>query len=593
MSENVELRAEHNCHVTALLVTPGQRINSGAPLAIVEAMKMQSTLSSPYPAKVIHVLVEQGQQLEKGQTLLVLQQAETEEAEVSHSSEREDRKNQELLDAILHRKEQTLDGFRALAFEKRHQKGFKSARENLAQLCNLDTFQEYGQFAVAAQRQREDYEVLKSSTAADGIITGIGQVNAGSANDASTALIINDYSVLAGTQGFFHHQKLDRMLAVAQARKHPVIMYTEGGGGRPGDTDITIVNSGLQCRSFSSWAALSGVVPRIAVNNGYCFAGNAALFGGADITIATTQSNIGMAGPAMIEGGGLGSFKPSEIGPVQQQAKNGVVDIVVKDEDHAAQMAKKCLSYFQGTLQSWDEPENVDMVNALPQDRRFAYDIRKIVGWLADADSFVELKPEFGGAIITGFIRLEGRAVGLLASDCRVLGGAIDVDAAEKASYFMALCDDFGIPMVSLCDTPGFMVGPEHEARGAARRLTRMFTHGAKLSVPFFAVVLRKCYGLGAQALLGGSTQKPDYMMSWPTGEFGPMGLEGAVSLGFRKELAAEPDEQARKTLFDKLLAQQYARGQAMEVASVLEIDAVIDPNDTRQQLVCALRALS
>jgi acetyl-CoA carboxylase carboxyltransferase component len=441
---------------------------------------------------------------------------------------------------------------------------------------------------------RGDYEQLKSKTAADGIITGTGCINSGLVAQAKTraAVVVNDYSVLAGTQGYYHHQKLDRILAIADEQQLPVVMFTEGGGGRPGDTDITTVNSGLQCGSFAAWAKLSGEVPRIAVANGYCFAGNAALFGSADITIATRQSWIGMAGPAMIEGGGLGQFAPTDIGPIEVQAANGVVDIVADDEAHATALAKQCLSYFQGPLLTASHPcpDQQTLRELLPSDRRYVYDIRAIINTLADDSSFTELKAGFGGAIVTGFIRLQGQPIGLLASDCRVLGGAIDVDAAEKAADFINLCNQFGIALVSLCDTPGFMVGPEHEQRGAARRLVKMFSAGAQLRVPLVAVVLRKCYGLGAQALLGGSTHSPDYTVAWPTGEFGPMGLEGAVKLGFKRELETAAEGQARQQLYTQLLASQYQRGQAIEVASLLEIDAVIDPADTRATLINALK---
>ncbi|MEM7418941.1 MAG: carboxyl transferase domain-containing protein [Pseudomonadota bacterium] len=498
--------------------------------------------------------------------------------------EENDNVKQNMLLALNARIHQTSDEGRQHHIEKRKRKGFNSARENLALLCDTQTFQEYGQFAVAAQRQRKDYEKLKSDTAADGVITGIGHVNAGAfpSGQTTTALVINDYSVLAGTQGYFHHLKLDRMIDVAKQRNLPVIMFTEGGGGRPGDADITTVNSGLQCQSFSNWAALSGVVPRIAVNNGYCFAGNAALFGSADITIATLSSSIGMAGPAMIEGGGLGVFSPEQIGPIETQAKNGVVDIVANDENHAIDIAKFCLSFFQGDFEHWQASSQENIFSLLPDDRRFAYDVRQIINTLVDTNSFIELKAQYGGAIITGFCRFKGKAVGMIASNCKVLGGAIDVDAAEKCADFLTLCQRFSLPVVSLCDTPGFMVGPEHEKLGAVRRLNRMFSVGASLNVPFIAVVLRKCYGLGAQAMLGGSTSQPDYTVSWPSGEFGAMGLEGAVKLGFKAELEQISDDEERHARFDTLLKQAYAKGQASEVASVLEIDAVIDPVKTR-----------
>lgn len=578
-------------NVVAILVGAGEQVQSGQPLMIVEAMKMQSSVIANGSGKVEEILVEPGQHVEENQLLISIVAEKIGHQHMAEQDADKDDANQLLLQTVLDRQAKTLDGNRQTAISKRHQKGYKSARENLQLLCDLESFHEYGQLAVAAQRQRQSYETLQSTTAADGIITGIGKINSDSLKDHEgySAIVINDYTVLAGTQGFFHHQKLDRILAVAEERQLPVIMYTEGGGGRPGDTDITIVNSGLQCRSFSSWAGLAGKVPRIAVNNGYCFAGNAALFGSADITIATKTSWIGMAGPAMIEGGGLGQFKPTEIGPVEVQRQNGVLDIVVEDEVEAATRAKQCLSYFQGRKKQWQQLEQSFLSSVLPADRRYVYDIRDIIRTLADKDSFTELKRDFGGAIVIGFMHLQGHPVGLIASDCKVLGGAIDVDAADKAADFMSLCSDFSLPLISLCDTPGFMVGPEHEKRGAARKLTRMFTEGAKLHAPLIVVAIRKCYGLGAQALMGGSTARPDYMLSWPTGEFGAMGLEGAVKLGFRKELETQSSAAERQKLYTKLLAQQYERGQATEVASVLEVDAVINPVDTRKVLIEAI----
>lgn len=491
----------------------------------------------------------------------------------------------------------TQDEIRNIQAEKRHGKGFNTARENIKKLCDGAFFREYGQLAVAAQRQRKDYRELQTQTAADGVITGLAPLNTDtidlhvsactSTHDA--VLIVNDYSVLAGTQGYFHHLKLDRMIDIARQKSLPVIMLTEGGGGRPGDTDITTINSGLQCTTFSRWAGLSGKVPRISVNNGYCFAGNAALFGAADITIATIASSIGMAGPAMIEGGGLGKFRPEEIGPVDMQAKNGVVDVLAKDEDEAIDIAKQCLGFFQGHSKRWEAPKEGLLDTILPDDRRFVYDMRKVIAGIVDVNSFIELGQHYGAAIIQGFARLEGKPIAIIASNCKVLGGAIDVDAAKKLNRFMTLCDRFAIPIVSLCDTPGFMVGPEHEQQGAVRHLSELFATGANLSVEFVAVALRKCYGLGAQAMLSGSISSPSYMLSWPTGEFGAMGLEGAIKLGFKKELEQVSEPSKRQALFDKLLAQQYEKGKALEVATVLEIDAVIEPNETRHTLIAAL----
>lgn len=487
----------------------------------------------------------------------------------------------------------TGDEQRAEARDKRHQRGYRSARENLADLVDAGSFQEYGQLAVAAQRSRRDYTELQRDTAADGIITGTATINAGivARERAQTAIIINDYSVLAGTQGFFHHQKLDRMCALAEELSLPVVMYTEGGGGRPGDTDVTTQIAGLNVTSFQAWAGLAGKVPRIAVNNGYCFAGNAALFGCADFTIATRNSWIGMAGPAMIEGGGLGVFKPTEIGPVVEQERNGVVDIVVEDEAAATVTAQQLLSYFQGRVDDWQCPDQSPLRDLIPEDRRWAYPVRRVIETVADTDSFIELRRIYGRSIITGFMRLEGRPVALIANDCQQLGGAVDSESADKAARFLGVCNTLGLPLISLTDTPGFMVGPDSEKQAAVRRMSALFTAGAALQVPVVAIFLRKGYGLGAMAMTGGSFLRPLYAASWPTGEFGGMGLEGAVRLGFKKELEAVADEAEREALFDELVARAYELGRATEAASHLEIDAVIDPQDTRAVLLRALDA--
>ncbi len=488
------------------------------------------------------------------------------------------------LEALRARLANTSDEVRADAAEKRHAKGYRTARENLADLIDAGSFTEYGQLAVAAQRKRRDYEDLQQSTAADAVITGTATINGKRA-----AVVVYDYTVLAGTQGYFHHKKLDRIFELAEDMELPVVIYTEGGGGRPGDTDVTTQIAGLNIKSFSTWAKLSGLVPRIAVNNGYCFAGNAALFGCADITVATRSSWIGMAGPAMIEGGGLGVHPPTAIGPIDVQENNGVVDVVAEDEEDATRIAKQLLGYFQGTVDEWSCPDQGALRDAIPEDRRWGYPVRSIIETIADADSFMELRRKYGRPIVTGFMRLEGKPVGLIANDCQQLGGAIDAEAAEKAARFLQLCDAFDLPVISLTDTPGFMVGPESEQQAAVRRMSSLFVIGASLSVPIVAIFLRRGYGLGAMAMAGGSFVAPVYAAAWPTGEFGGMGLEGAVRLGFRKELDAVEDPAEREALFDKLVAEMYEAGKATEAAAHLEIDAVIDPIDTREVIIKAL----
>ena len=485
----------------------------------------------------------------------------------------------------------TEDAARPEAVAKRHARGGRTARENLSDLTDGAPVSEYGQLAVAAQRTRREGEALFSDTAADAVITAIGPVNAAlfPPEINRTALIVNDYTVLAGTQGYFHHRKIDRLLSLAAHDRLPIVMFTEGGGGRRGDTDVLVSMAGLNVPTFHRWAALAGEVPRIAVNHGFCFAGNAALFGAADVRIATEASCIGMAGPAMIEGGGLGSWEPKDIGPVSVHRKNGVVDIVVTDEAAATEMAKRVLSFVQGPLADWQACDQTALSALMPANRRYAFDVRQILKHLFDVESFIETRPDMGRAIVTGLARIEGRAVAVLASDCRHLGGAIDGESATKAAALYQLAERWRLPVVSFIDTPGFMVGPDSEAEGAPRLMSDLFIAGATLTQPIVAVFLRRAYGLGAMAMTGGSFEVPRYAISWPQGEFGAMGLEGAVQLGFRQELAEAPDEASRQALFDKLLAEMYEKGRATEAASYLEIDAVIQPEDTRAAIVAAL----
>ncbi len=475
------------------------------------------------------------------------------------------------------------------AMSARRQRGYRTARENLEDLCDAGSFVEYGKLAVAAQQSRRGLDDLRANTPADGVITGTGTINADlfGPERSRAAIVINDYTVLAGTQGFFHHQKIDRLLTVAEREHLPVVMYTEGGGGRPGDDDVTTQIAGLNVSTFAHWARLAGKVPRIAVNNGYCFAGNAALFGCADVRIATNSSWIGMAGPAMIEGGGLGKVDATEIGPSELHVAQGVVDVCASDEADATAVAKKLLGYFQGDRGDFACADQEALRRSLPDDRRYSYKVRAVVDTLVDSGTFAELTRGFGGAVVTGFARMHGRPIALIANDSRVLGGAVDADAAQKAARFLRLCEAFGLPVLSLVDTPGFMVGLDSEAQAAVLHMSDLFVAGAGLSVPLVTVCLRKAYGLGAMAMAGGSFRRPLLTVAWPTGEIGAMGLEGAVRLAYRKELDAEAANEKQKQLFEDRVAELYEKGKAVQAARVLELDAVIDPADTRR-VVCS-----
>jgi acetyl-CoA carboxylase carboxyltransferase component len=488
----------------------------------------------------------------------------------------------------------TTDAGRPDAVARRRKTGQRTTRENIADLVDDGTFVEYGALAVAAQRQRHSLEDLQRISPADGIVCGIGAVNGAlfDAEHARTMVLAYDYTVFAGTQGGMGHKKLDRMLALAADWRVPVVLFAEGGGGRPNDIDMPTV-AGLDTPTFLGFAALSGLVPSVGIASGRCFAGNAALLGCCSVIIATEDSSIGMGGPAMIEGGGLGTFKPEEVGPIAVQTKNGVVDVRVRDEAEGVAVAKKYLAYFQGPTKDWTSADQATLRSALPDRRRRAYKIRPVVETIADVGSVLELRRDFGRSIVTVLARIEGRSVGIVANDPYHLGGAVDSDAADKAARFFQLCDAFGLPIVSLCDALGFVVGPPAETTALVRHVSRMFVAAASLSVPFFTVVLRKGYGLGAQAMSGGHFHAPFFTISWPTGEFGGMNLEGAVRLGMRKELEAIEDPAAREQTFQGMVAMAYARGKATNMASLLEIDAVIDPAETRDWILRGLQSAS
>lgn len=424
------------------------------------------------------------------------------------------------------------------------------------------------------------------------MVTGIGSIN-GTAFDCAEArcvVMAYDYTVFAGTQSKMNHKKTDRLVHLAEQWRLPIVTFAEGGGGRPSDVDQE--GSMLSALTFSHFARLSGKVPRVGIASGYCFAGNAALLGCSDVVIATENASIGMGGPAMIEGGGLGAFKPMDVGPVTVQSANGVIDVVVRDEAEAVVVAKKYLAYFQGNAKDWGHADQRLLRHLVPQDRLRAYDMRSIIDTVADTNSVLELRRGFGAGIITALIRVEGRAFGLIANNPSHLGGAIDADAADKSSRFMRLCEAFGLPMISLCDTPGFMVGPDAERTAMVRHVSRMFVTSASLTIPVFTIFVRKGYGLGAMAMAGGATHASFFSVGWPTAEFGAMGIEGAVKLGYRKELGNIADDEERQREFDRMVAHSYEVGKSVNVASYFEIDNVIDPAETRFWLSQGLKSI-
>ncbi|MCB0936240.1 MAG: biotin carboxylase [Mycobacterium sp.] len=496
------------------------------------------------------------------------------------------------LDDLLRRRALTEDAARPDAVGRRHAANGRTARENIADLVDPGSFVEYGRFVMAAQRQRRDVDDLIARTPADGLVAGIGRINGDlfGPERSAAAVLSYDYTVLAGTQGVFGHRKKDRLFELIERMRLPTVFFAEGGGGRPGDTDYPTVSS-LEVRAFKLWAALSGVVPRIAVVKGRCFAGNAVIAGCSDLIVATEDTSIGMGGPAMIAGGGLGDVDPDAVGPISVQAPNGVVDVVVPDEAAAVAVTKQLIGYFQGSTAPGPAADQTALRTMIPERARRAYPVAPLIRTLADEGSVTVLRERFAPEMVTALARIDGRAIGVIANNTMVMAGAITARAADKAARFLQLCDTYAIPVVSLVDCPGYMVGPAAEAESLVRRASRLLVAGAALRVPLVAVILRRGYGLGAQAMTGGSLHEPLLTVAWPGAHLGPMGLEGAVRLGLRKELDAIADDAEREERVRQVTAVAQENAKALNAAALFEIDDVIDPAETRELIAATLSA--
>ncbi len=570
--------------IVSLSVGEGDAVAAGQPLLVMDAMKMQHEIRSPARGYVRRIAVAAGETVYEGAPLLYVEEADVEvEGTAVEETIDLDHVRPDLAE-YFERRALTLDGKRPDAVARRRKTNQRTARENLDDLVDPGSFIEWGAFAIASQRTRRTLDDLVARTPADGLITGVGRVNGSlfGPEKSRVAVALYDYTVLAGTQGKTNHNKKDRLFEIVEDQRLPLVFFTEGGGGRPGDIDVQSV-AGLNTMAFHLFGKLSGAVPLVGINSGRCFAGNAALLGCCDVVIATRNSTIGMGGPAMIEGGNLGVYAPEEVGPMSVQVPNGTVDIAVEDEAEAVAVAKKYLSYFQGAVPGWRAADQRLLRRAIPENRLRVYDVRTVIDTLCDEGSVLELRRAFGPGMVTALGRIEGKPLGIVANNPMHLAGAIDTDGSDKAARFLQLCDAFDLPVLFLCDTPGMMVGPEVEKTALVRHCSRLFVTGANLGVPFGTIVLRKAYGLGAQAMAGGSFHAGAFAIAWPTGEFGGMGLEGAVKLGFRKELEAIDDPAARRARFDEMVAAAYARGKALSTATYFEVDEVIDPADSRR----------
>jgi acetyl/propionyl-CoA carboxylase alpha subunit len=579
--------------IVAVSVEEGQAVREGTPLVVLEAMKMEHVIAADRTGIVTKVACAEGDVIREGFPLVFVLDADVEVADDGDDEAIDlDHIRGDLLE-LYERKAFTLDENRPTAVERRRKKNQWTARENIAALVDKDSFREYGPLVVAAQRKRRTSEWLQERTPADGLIGGLATVNADlfGPEAARCMAVAYDYTVLAGTQGTHNHYKKDRLFEVARTHKLPLLIFTEGGGGRPGDTEFHNV-IGMDTYTFTQFSKLSGTVPLVGLNSGYCFAGNTALLACCDVIIATKGSTIAMGGPAMIEGGGLGVYTPEQVGPMSFQVPNGVVDILVEDDEELVEVGKKYISYFQGDLAEWEAHDQRKLRHVVPENRVRMYDVREVIDTLCDVDSVLEIRKDFGIGIITCLARIEGKPVGVIANNPHHLAGAIDSDGADKGARFLQLCDAFGLPVVSVMDCPGIMVGPDAEREALVRHAARMFVTGANLSVPMFGLVIRKAYGLGVQAMCGGSSQAPLFTVAWPTAEFAGMNIEGAVKLGYRNVIADLETPEERKALFDEMVAKAYENARAVNGAQFFGIDDVIDPAESRDWIVSGLRSL-
>jgi acetyl/propionyl-CoA carboxylase alpha subunit/acetyl-CoA carboxylase carboxyltransferase component len=579
--------------ITAIDVAIDDQVRRGQQVAIVEAMKMEHVITADRDGVVRAVTMSVGDVVREGYPIVFIEEAEVSGARIEGAARLDPDFIRPDLQENLDRHAFTLDENRPDVVAKRHARGYRMIRESIDQLMDAGSFKEYWPLIVARQHRRADMETLRRTTPGDGVVAGIGAINGDHFGpEQSRAMVVAyDYTVLAGTQGGRNHYKQDRMFDLAKRLRLPVILFGEGGGGRPGD-DSTGPGVAFDTPTFTQYAQLSGLVPLVAIVNGRCFAGNTALVASSDVIIATEGSTLGMGGPAMIEGGGLGIYTPEEVGPMSFQVPNGVVDILVRDEPEAVEVAKKYLSYFQGPVADWEAPDQRTLRHVIPENRLRLYDMREIISTIADIGSVLEIREKFGVGVITAFIRVEGRPMGVIANNPHHLAGAVDSPGADKGARFIQLCDAFDIPILSLMDCPGIMVGPDVERTALVRHALRMFNVGANVTTPMFGVVVRKAYGLGVQAMCGASAGMPYFTVAWPTAEFAGMNIEGSVKLGFRKELAAIEDPEARRADFDKRVERAYESAKAVNAATGGGLDDVIDPTDTRSWIVRGLQAL-
>jgi propionyl-CoA carboxylase beta chain len=494
-----------------------------------------------------------------------------------------------LLSEMEARRLSVQDSVRPEAVARQRAHGKKTARERIEALCDPGSWREFGALVTAAA----DTEVSRDLDApADGIVTGLATI------DGRWVVISSqDFTVYGGSSSAIGSLKLARAVDKAISDGLPLIRLLEGGGHR--------IQEGLDARHFSSSKGIfnaltqaSGWVPVVAAMLGPCFAGptnHAAL---ADYVVMVRGiATMGMAGPALVKAGTGEDIDKEALGGVGLQVdETGAADLAVDSEAECFAAIRRYLSYLPSNARAPlpvvagdDPPDRRDetLLDLVPANPRKSYDMRRVVGVLADAGSVLEVKPTHARNMVTAFIRMDGRPVGVIANNPLFAAGMLDGNACDKAAHFIAICDAFGLPLVYLVDVPGFAIGSAAERSRMPRRSAKLIHELGNASVPRLSVVLRKGYGLGYVAMCGGRGFGADACYAWPTAEICAMSVEGAVDIAYRKEIKAAADPSQRRA---ELVESFKGRLGALRAAEHFGIDDVIDPRDTRRLIIETLR---
>jgi acetyl-CoA carboxylase carboxyltransferase component len=499
---------------------------------------------------------------------------------------------EELRERLAAAKADVDDAGRADAVEYQHDLGKLTARERIEYLCDADSFTEYGKLAAPAPSTPETQDWEREDAPADGVITGIGDVNG-----RPTAIVAMDFTVKGGSIGHTGGRKMRRMGELALRRGLPLVYLNDGGGHR--------IQEGLDARSyarggdFTNQTALSGWAPMVAAMMGPAFAGPTNYAAQCDfIPMVEDTSTMGVAGPSLVEAALGADLEKGEIGGAEfQTVQTGMADGAYADDQACLDAVETFLSYLPGnaraeppTDEDW-EPPYADAAAALgtiiPTDPKQGYDIYGVIEGLIDRDSFFELKPRYAQNIVTGFARLEGRPIGVVANNPRIKAGTFDTPACDKSSRFISLCDAFGLPLLFLADVPGVLPGPDSEREGIARHSGKVVYEINRATVPTVSVVLRRGYGFGYILMAGGRSTDNELSAVWPTAEIAAMGIEGAVDILYRREIEAADDSEQKR---EDLVREFINRTGAIRAVADFGVDAAIDPTETREWVVDAIQ---